>query len=582
MTETYKTLFCLVDGEPIPFPVEIEPTKTIGSLKKAIKDEKTPRFDDVAADELILWRVSIPVLPKKDRKEISLAAVPSKEELDETDEINDVFEQTLPKKTIHIIVQRPLPALKRRPEYEPEHPQKLLRTSDWVTYDAEDGPVDLPHVLVNMLNSEQFSPAPRDEFIRQLDNVQVGQQIKLPSIGQRPKHYGEGYQALSFFVTEQMIEMWKLLSGNSDRPIRRVLSGPMGSANPYAEGWLLLYVSDANELAKNNDTAIARAICARFLALNKDILTVDNFKEMTFLQPIETEVFSHAATNILGELLQQPKTKTLLIIDEHGALFEQEPPVPKKFPILNPLMQLAAWRETSQGARVVLTGTAHAKFERQYVKSDMWDWLEFVTPLSDIVFDRLLHLDKVLSRTAIKDLVKTITNRVPRELVNLATFVHRNMATVGQQPASIVPGSITDPDSDVSSLMTKYQEQRHKAFYQEAYLYFTSLDDVQRHSHRNAIAAIFLPRKEGDFDFENKGFDYPFMDLGLVYRIKVGAGTEYRSLCPAAYEALFDIYKSMPLLQDTVQWRPLQVRVAVVSGQELFDMEHVMGTASWG
>ncbi|KAK3810222.1 MAG: hypothetical protein J3Q66DRAFT_64670 [Benniella sp.] len=58
-----------------------EPTKIIGELKDAIK--KTPRFDDVAADELALWRVSFPVAPKKERKEISQADVLSKEELDE-------------------------------------------------------------------------------------------------------------------------------------------------------------------------------------------------------------------------------------------------------------------------------------------------------------------------------------------------------------------------------------------------------------------------------------------------------------------------------------------------------------------
>ncbi|KAG0197650.1 hypothetical protein BGX28_008858, partial [Mortierella sp. GBA30] len=43
----------------------------------------------------------------KDRKEISLADVASKEELDETDDLTDVFEEPLLKKTIHIIVQRP-------------------------------------------------------------------------------------------------------------------------------------------------------------------------------------------------------------------------------------------------------------------------------------------------------------------------------------------------------------------------------------------------------------------------------------------------------------------------------------------
>ncbi|KAI8359578.1 hypothetical protein B0O80DRAFT_233929 [Mortierella sp. GBAus27b] len=107
MTDTHLTLFCLVNGETTSFPVAIESTKTIGDLKDLIKTKQTPDFDDIAAKSLTLWRVSLPVVPKKDRKAISLAEVPSKEELDETDDISDVFEEKPPKKTIHIIVQRP-------------------------------------------------------------------------------------------------------------------------------------------------------------------------------------------------------------------------------------------------------------------------------------------------------------------------------------------------------------------------------------------------------------------------------------------------------------------------------------------
>ncbi|KAG0221957.1 hypothetical protein BGW42_007048, partial [Actinomortierella wolfii] len=109
MTTTTLTLFCLTDGEANAFSVEIEPTKTVDSLKKLIKEEKANDFHDVDADKLSLWRVSVPVLPKKDRKPIWLANVPKKEELDETDDIADVFTDVPPKKTIHIIVQRPAP-----------------------------------------------------------------------------------------------------------------------------------------------------------------------------------------------------------------------------------------------------------------------------------------------------------------------------------------------------------------------------------------------------------------------------------------------------------------------------------------
>ena len=56
------TLFCLVHGDnPVDraFSVKIPKTNTVDELKKLIKAEKSPRFDDVVADELTLWRVNI-------------------------------------------------------------------------------------------------------------------------------------------------------------------------------------------------------------------------------------------------------------------------------------------------------------------------------------------------------------------------------------------------------------------------------------------------------------------------------------------------------------------------------------------
>ncbi|KAF8926231.1 hypothetical protein BGZ47_002836 [Haplosporangium gracile] len=72
ITDTLITLFCLVDGESTSFPVKIESTETVGDLKKLIKTETPDTFNGVDAKDLILWKVSIPVAPKKDRKEISL------------------------------------------------------------------------------------------------------------------------------------------------------------------------------------------------------------------------------------------------------------------------------------------------------------------------------------------------------------------------------------------------------------------------------------------------------------------------------------------------------------------------------
>ncbi|KAK3822220.1 MAG: hypothetical protein JOS17DRAFT_793401 [Linnemannia elongata] len=54
--------------------------KTVDHLKDAIKSQKALEFDDIAADKFALCRVSIPLVPKKDRKDLSLvhAPVPSR------------------------------------------------------------------------------------------------------------------------------------------------------------------------------------------------------------------------------------------------------------------------------------------------------------------------------------------------------------------------------------------------------------------------------------------------------------------------------------------------------------------------
>ncbi|KAG9062249.1 hypothetical protein KI688_006581 [Linnemannia hyalina] len=93
--------------ETMPFSVDIDASKTVDHLKDAIKIKIPDSFKGVDAKDLTLWRVSIPLVPKKDRKDISLSDIPSKEELDETDDLSDVFPDKPPKKTIHIIVQRP-------------------------------------------------------------------------------------------------------------------------------------------------------------------------------------------------------------------------------------------------------------------------------------------------------------------------------------------------------------------------------------------------------------------------------------------------------------------------------------------
>ncbi|KAF9300485.1 hypothetical protein BGZ74_007822, partial [Mortierella antarctica] len=118
MTNTHLTLFCLVDGETTSqaFSIEIDQTKTVHDLKGAIKTKKAPRFDDVAAHKIALWRVSIPDDDDDEEEEedlpILLDNIPGKDKrkLEARRELSDVFDDKPAKILVHVIVQRPSPA----------------------------------------------------------------------------------------------------------------------------------------------------------------------------------------------------------------------------------------------------------------------------------------------------------------------------------------------------------------------------------------------------------------------------------------------------------------------------------------
>ncbi|KAG0047408.1 hypothetical protein BGZ89_004943, partial [Linnemannia elongata] len=111
MTDNPLTLFCLVDGESTSsaFPVKISPEDSIGDLKELIKTKIPDTFNGVDAKDLTLWRVSI--LITRDNSEIPILfnniAKEEKEKLHPADDLSDIFDEKPPKKTIHIIVQRP-------------------------------------------------------------------------------------------------------------------------------------------------------------------------------------------------------------------------------------------------------------------------------------------------------------------------------------------------------------------------------------------------------------------------------------------------------------------------------------------
>jgi len=115
--EEVITLFCSVHGESRRdvFEVTME-NKSIAALKETIKTKRPRDFADINANELTLWKVSIPmnkdtdavlddlVLENNDEKGIRELEFPS-------DDIFDVFEvdsEKFVRKNIHVIVQPPV------------------------------------------------------------------------------------------------------------------------------------------------------------------------------------------------------------------------------------------------------------------------------------------------------------------------------------------------------------------------------------------------------------------------------------------------------------------------------------------
>ncbi|RIA94344.1 hypothetical protein C1645_734870 [Glomus cerebriforme] len=160
-----------------------------------------------------------------------------------------------------------------------------------------------------------------------------------------------------------------------------------------SENWLLLYIADAAKLDLCLDKQSSEVIVRYFLAINKDILTAAELENL--VQKIRTDSVVPFA-EAMWDMLQQKNCKILVVVDKHGVLFSHKTtPAPLRLHILKPLMKLTYWGEDSLGTRVVLTGTAHAKFKKRYLINGMNDWVEFVGPLPEDIFDSLLKLHPI-------------------------------------------------------------------------------------------------------------------------------------------------------------------------------------------
>ncbi|KAG0334544.1 hypothetical protein BG004_000363, partial [Podila humilis] len=176
MTDKLLTLFCVVDGEATLFSVKVASTDSVHDLKKAVKAAKAPRFDDVAADELILWHISIRIPPPKERGPFVLNEAESPTELDPSDDISEVFPEIPFKKTIHVIVQRPPPDHAQ----SPTHP---------ITIPSGNPKADIKGITENFFAPGSATTIFLDRFVQGLEKLPLttGRVAGLPRVWLR-KH----------------------------------------------------------------------------------------------------------------------------------------------------------------------------------------------------------------------------------------------------------------------------------------------------------------------------------------------------------------------------------------------------------
>jgi hypothetical protein len=104
---TFTDLNCLILGEDPNniFTVQILCNKTVGDLRRAIKEETKPEFDHVPADTLVLWSVSI-LVDHQFRQNLDKFVSKEQNPLSPVEVLSDVFPDPL-KRHVHVVVQPP-------------------------------------------------------------------------------------------------------------------------------------------------------------------------------------------------------------------------------------------------------------------------------------------------------------------------------------------------------------------------------------------------------------------------------------------------------------------------------------------
>ena len=108
MTSGKLILTCLViSDDPELFEVDIDESSSVAGLKKAIKNEKPNSLEGYDADELDLWRVSLPYEDYCTQGAIKKLALEDRDALCPGYLLSHIFVVPLEKEHLHIVAMLP-------------------------------------------------------------------------------------------------------------------------------------------------------------------------------------------------------------------------------------------------------------------------------------------------------------------------------------------------------------------------------------------------------------------------------------------------------------------------------------------
>ncbi|KAG0270738.1 hypothetical protein BGZ95_001582, partial [Linnemannia exigua] len=129
--------------------------------RNLIKTKQSLDFDNIVGSNLTLWHVNHPAIVANKHQPVLLNIIDSSTELDPTGYIADIFAETPPKKTIHILVQCPPPKFIHR-----FLSRSVLAAPPLVDDSRPGTPLssDL-HTDIKKITDKFFAPGPIVDFI---------------------------------------------------------------------------------------------------------------------------------------------------------------------------------------------------------------------------------------------------------------------------------------------------------------------------------------------------------------------------------------------------------------------------------